>query len=672
MTLRIEMLLIRVNTANGPRGVRLDFSSGLNVIRADNSMGKSTCINSIAYALGLDAMMTTSHAPFLPNALTDHLNIDGQRETVISSEVFLQIRNGTGQIVTIRRPVAGGENRSLVNVWAGPAISKPKATFTKTDYYVRQPGAATETHGFHNMLAHFFGWSLPTVPRFNGTEGPLYVEAIFPLMFVEQKRGWASIRGRFPTHLGIRDVWKRTLEFLLNLDAYDLAVERQKVRNALDAARQAWNDNVSAVEALARVFGVVARFVPDSPAASWPPQITPRLVIPRGSDLDDAREVLKGEKERLQQLADAAIPLVAAVADDRQNDLEGAERELAELQYQATTFATTIEQESAELNATRERLQGLRDDVRRMKDTLKLVRLGSDQAIVALGGVCPTCHQELHDEAAHDAAASTMPLDDNIKFVNEQIAVFVLVESESLSRITSTRALLDATNRRIAEVRARVRALRATLVSDPRVPSIADVEERIALDTRVRELTKLLDAFDPLMARFAELSATWAKLQSQRIALGEAEVSDEDEVKIAALENSFKQQLRDYGFLSEQVGKIVISRSTYQPESEGFDVEADASASDMIRVIWSYMLGLLEVARSQSTNHLGLLLFDEPRQQSTAKVSFQRLMKRATLASGHDQQVIFATSEESGTVSAALKGKPHTLRTFDTNILGPL
>jgi hypothetical protein len=41
-----------------------------------------------------------------------------------------------------------------------------------------------------------------------------------------------------------------------------------------------------------------------------------------------------------------------------------------------------------------------------------------------------------------------------------------------------------------------------------------------------------------------------------------------------------------------------------------------------------------------------ILLFDEPRQQSSAKVSFESLLRRAAAAKQHDQQVIFSTSED--------------------------
>lgn len=39
------------------------------------------------------------------------------------------------------------------------------------------------------------------------------------------------------------------------------------------------------------------------------------------------------------------------------------------------------------------------------------------------------------------------------------------------------------------------------------------------------------------------------------------------------------------------------------------------SASDAIRVVWAYLLGMLEVARVKDTNHPEFLVFDEPKQQ---------------------------------------------------------
>jgi hypothetical protein len=61
---------------------------------------------------------------------------------------------------------------------------------------------------------------------------------------------------------------------------------------------------------------------------------------------------------------------------------------------------------------------------------------------------------------------------------------------------------------------------------------------------------------------------------------------------------------------------------------------------------WAYQLGLLELARTERTNHPGFVVFDEPRQQETAKISFKSLLERASKAKMAGQQVIFATSED--------------------------
>ncbi len=44
------------------------------------------------------------------------------------------------------------------------------------------------------------------VARYDGTECRLYLETIFPMLFVEQKRGWSTIQGPFPTFFQIQDV----------------------------------------------------------------------------------------------------------------------------------------------------------------------------------------------------------------------------------------------------------------------------------------------------------------------------------------------------------------------------------------------------------------------------------------------------------------------------------
>jgi hypothetical protein len=90
-----------------------------------------------------------------------------------------------------------------------------------------------------------------------------------------------------------------------------------------------------------------------------------------------------------------------------------------------------------------------------------------------------------------------------------------------------------------------------------------------------------------------------------------------------------------------------------------------------VRVIWAYLLGLLEVGEQFETNHPGFLVFDEPKQQSAKDLSFAALLKRAS-GGGPDRQVIFATSEPLDTLNSMLEDVRHTLHVVDGYLLKKL
>jgi hypothetical protein len=93
------------------------------------------------------------------------------------------------------------------------------------------------------------------------------------------------------------------------------------------------------------------------------------------------------------------------------------------------------------------------------------------------------------------------------------------------------------------------------------------------------------------------------------------------------------------------------------------------SASDTIRLKWAYQLALLEVARTAETHHAGLVIFDEPQQQKTAKISFKKLLDRAATALASGKQVIFATSEDRDQLEAFLLDVDCHFLAFDTPIV---
>jgi hypothetical protein len=84
------------------------------------------------------------------------------------------------------------------------------------------------------------------------------------------------------------------------------------------------------------------------------------------------------------------------------------------------------------------------------------------------------------------------------------------------------------------------------------------------------------------------------------------------------------------------------------------------------------MTSLLELSRDFTTNHPGLLVFDEPKQQSAKDLSFEELLKRVSMSVKFGQQVIFATSEEPEKLKQMLTAVPHTYVEFTGRIIRPL
>jgi hypothetical protein len=102
------------------------------------------------------------------------------------------------------------------------------------------------------------------------------------------------------------------------------------------------------------------------------------------------------------------------------------------------------------------------------------------------------------------------------------------------------------------------------------------------------------------------LASRWTALQAEKASLPAADTSVEDKRKIARWGTLIREQLLLYDFQSLALDEIDINPETYRPQHEGFDLPTNISASDFVRVIWSYLNGLRELALEFPTNHPGV------------------------------------------------------------------
>src|SRR5271169_1006143 len=264
MTLRIRHLCLRAETASGTFGADIPFALGLNVLWADNTKGKSTCLQGLLYALGLERMLSPRREVPLTYVMTSHLEESegGPQYRVLESSVWVELANGAGEIIAVRRNVVSSTDRKLVSVFYGPALTEPGGHYTQRDFFVWDPGAAQREAGFHRMLADFIGWQLPTVRRFDGSETSLYLETIFPLLYVEQKAGWSSMPAAFPTYFQIRDVSRRAVEFLISLQTHEVELIREQLELDIAENRSAWSAKREEMRSIAELVNGRIEAVP--------------------------------------------------------------------------------------------------------------------------------------------------------------------------------------------------------------------------------------------------------------------------------------------------------------------------------------------------------------------------------------------------------------------------
>jgi hypothetical protein len=662
MRLRLRQFELRAKTVEGSFGVSLPFSPGLVVLRGDNSSGKSTSLQGILYALGLEGMLSPSRAVPLPHVATASLSDEsgGRELVVLESYVTLEFENEAGRIATVRRYAKHASiDTQLITVWDGPVLTSHVGGLHETAYFVRRPGSAQRAAGFHHWLTGFVGWQLPEVVRYDGDTCPLYLETIFPLFFVEQKRGWAGVQAQTPTYFRIRDVGRRNVEFVLNLSGGDVAAQRQALRERLTALRQQWATALAAFRSGANEHGIGVRGVPEEPVTAWPVDPGPSLWLAATDEWLPLGAEIQRLNDELAQLTARLLPKAEDVASDVSAGLQRDLNELHEVSGLADALLRELAIEEDQIRSLDSRVASLQDDVRRSQDAEILRKMGAPMSAVSPPD-CPTCHQELPSTLLDPATAIVpMPIERNTQLLKEQIALFEAMKSDLSSAVTAKEQQIVVIDERVRVLQQSVRAERETLVSAKGSPSIDEVERRVHLRDRVEALAAVAGRLSNLNATLSQLAATWTELLHEQTRLQDHSTPEMDQAKLAALQASFLEQLDAYGFTSLPTSQLAISQDTYLPIYEGFDLGFDLSASDMVRTIWAHRMGLLEVARSFENNHAHLLVFDEPRQQSTDPVSFTALLSRASQTASSGQQVIFATSEPEDAVLEMLRGLPH-------------
>ncbi len=681
----IRAIRLRSLTSTNTFGADLNLKNGLNIIQADNSSGKSTCVQSIVYCLGMERSLGPKLDVPLPLAMKEriaHKKHGGVEdyEYVLQSYAMLEIENSSGSVVTIRRDIAGGKEKKLVQVWYGGKLTDGSKAFEQRDFFLSDAGSATREKGFHTFLADFIGWELPAVPKYDGSECPLYLETLFPMFFVEQKSGWSTIQGPFPTFIGIQDMSRRVMEFILNLDAGKVRRDRSEIKKRIKSLEAEWSLHrkllISEAGSLMRFEGL-----PIKPNTEFSKSVELNTFLYHEDDwqpFETAKELVKNDINILDRVE---LVNVGEAAKLLQDQLIETQEKLDTTSVKINFLRNEFHLNTTEHNSVIQQISLLELDLKRNLDAKKLQSLGSALGSSASDSSCPTCHQGVSRELLPETTKKGMAIDENIAFVRSQLDLYKSIKEITEKTLNDTRIKYRSLNEDIRVQRSQIRNIKNDLTRSETSKHRSTIQNIVQKQSKLERWHVLQEGLDSRVDELQTISKKWAIETSRMKKLGSGQLSPSDKLKISKYQRNIQNLLKLFSFSSFKPDEINLSDDNFRPQvfttnKKGEAVEKDigfeASASDGIRLKWAYYLGLLELSESHDVNNIGFSIFDEPGQQEMKDIDLMSFLGWAASNTPTNRQIIVTTSEELPKVKAGVaRGEAHILQ-FDNYILQTL
>lgn len=630
--LRISRLRVEINTIKGTYGIDESFKDGLNFIASlENTCGKSSILAAIYYCLGFEQILGGAGrigSKVLTSAFKNAIEDNGESLTVTESGAYLEINNGNETRTIYRNIKSESKDNHLVTVYYGNYDSISNNKILSEDYYVNIQNSATSEKGFHTFLEEFLHMELPLVRTSDGNERKLYLQMIFASMFIEQKHGWSDILSGMPV-FGIRESKKRIVEYILGLDTLKNEKERDRLNVVKTQIEYKWDQLISDFKKAVHSELCEVSNLPIHPQVLSDIDYSRIVVSVLGSaSIKEEIQSLNDEYNGLRQLK----PLVC-------DNFDALNIELSETETQILAFENRLDEINRSLASCNEAIKRLnsdlilvKSDIRNNNDAARLQKFGSE----TVGGdisssICPVCKQHIQDNLLNaETVSGFMSIEDNIRHLREQKKMLEFT-------LGSRKELHEKLNREKDDLEVRLQTLRRlahTLRSDLFTTTDTEASEaimlkRIEISNRIERLSKLENTIISLTEQLKGLSVEWNTYLDQKNKLPKKDISESDIEKITLLKKRFIENLKRYHYssLSSFEGIEISINSSLLPTIDGFDMKFDSSASDGIRVIWAFTMALLQVSIEKNGNHPGVIIFDEPAQQSIVPEDMKSFIK---------------------------------------------
>ncbi len=673
--LRINAVKLEINTTAGLFDAELTFDKGLNIIRGNNSTGKSSMFQAILYGLGLEELLGRRNESTMQYVLKTNVNYNEEEYRVIQSFVYLEFTNGT-ETVTSKRSVASATIKpQLIEVIQGPFLTESGLYSSKPMWVHDSGGASNEDFGFHRFLQQFIGWNLPEVLNSRGELSNLFVQQIAPSFIIEQKKGWSQFLATIP-YYNLRNAEGRSIEYLLNLDV----AENEKIKRNLyirkQLVKEKWEAHYTQAQHIANRGAAILQGMTNTPTIINDPNTISLRIIKNEIEYAIAEyvEIIRAEYSELEKQN--------YVIDNEVNERRLTEytKEYSNLSLNMDLLLSDISIEKNQLEEYRSQLSLVQGDLRKNKDIKKINSLGGQVQIPTLENRCPLCSTDISIQSLlpTEMGVTPMQIEDNISYLEAQKSMIEIYIGGLSDKIKAQEYRYNTLDERCSEIKSLIRSLKKELISDDRIPSETDIEIKINLRHKIDLYQRLISEFEEMKAEIIAVSKEWERICIKEKDLPNDFYSKEDNRKLLSLDVYFKQLLNDFNYSSQTSDRIVISKERYLPMIESddnniklYDISYYSSGSDFIRSIWAYSCALLKVSDRYNTNHPRLLMLDEPQQQSASNEDFRTRISELSNYT-NDQILVFSSFNNSESdYKAATENISFSLNYIEEKIVKP-